>query len=179
VAPLIDCDTIVIDRLKVCLEIIGFWNRRISGHRHVVPLGNTFHRPSTLPATLTERAVLMVGGLTLRQSHATWMIINSLLQRLCRRDMAAIVLKAFPLEYEGNATKENRAAFERRQRALVRLYRSRLGFKPASDSSLAREGFRRLNTFNARSDKSPQNPPLNANGFSRLSEWCRVAGARP
>jgi hypothetical protein len=173
VAPLIDCDTIVIDRLKVCLEIIGFWNRRISGHRHVVPLGNTFHRPSTLPATLTERAVLMVGGLTLRQSHATWMIINSLLQRLCRRDMAAIVLKAFPLEYEGNATKENRAAFERRQRALVRLYRSRLGFKPASDSSLAREGWMlKLINDGAEPEKShPSTAALRAGFLCPAAPW--------
>jgi hypothetical protein len=29
------------------------------------------------------------------------MLINSLLQRLYHREMAAIVLKAFPLEYEG------------------------------------------------------------------------------
>jgi hypothetical protein len=32
------------------------------------------------------------------------------------------------------------------------------------------EGFRRLNTFNARSDKSPQNSSLSANGFPALSE---------
>jgi hypothetical protein len=69
------------------------------------------------------------------------MIINGLLQRLCRRDMAAIVLKAFPLEYESNTTKENRGAFERRQRALTRLYQMRLGFEPVSNRSLAREGW--------------------------------------
>jgi hypothetical protein len=69
------------------------------------------------------------------------MIINSLLQRLCRREVAAIVLKAFPLEYEGNATKENCAALERRRRALVRLYKWRLGFERVSDPSLAREGW--------------------------------------
>jgi hypothetical protein len=32
------------------------------------------------------------------------------------------------------------------------------------------EGFRRLNTVNVHSDKSPQNPPLSANGFPSLSE---------
>src|ERR1700730_2072280 len=84
---------------------------------------------------------LTIDAKTASHSDATWMIINSLLQRLCRRDMAAIVLKAFPLEYEGNATKENRAAFERRRRALVRLYQRRLGFEPVSDPSLAREGW--------------------------------------
>jgi hypothetical protein len=48
---------------------------------------------------------LAIDAKTASHSHATWIIINSPLQRLCRRDMAAIVLKAFPLEYEGNATK--------------------------------------------------------------------------
>jgi len=32
------------------------------------------------------------------------------------------------------------------------------------------EGFRRLNTFNVRSDKSSRKAPLRANGFSSLSE---------
>jgi hypothetical protein len=64
-----------------------------------------------------------------------------LLQRVCRRGVAAIVLKAFPLEYEGNTTNENGAALERRQRALVRLYQRRLGFQPVSDPPLAHEGW--------------------------------------
>ena len=55
--------------------------------------------------------------------------------------MAAIVLKAFPLEYEGNATEENGALFERRWRALVRLYKMRLRFELVPDPSLAREGW--------------------------------------
>jgi hypothetical protein len=55
--------------------------------------------------------------------------------------VAAIVLKAFPLEYEGNANEENRAAFERRRRALVRLYKMRLGCEPVSDPSLDQEGW--------------------------------------
>lgn len=78
---------------------------------------------------------------TASHSQATWMIINGLLRRLCRGDMAAIVLKAFPLEYEGNATTENRAAFEQRRRALVRLYRRRPRFELVSEPSLAREGW--------------------------------------
>jgi hypothetical protein len=78
---------------------------------------------------------------TASHSRATWTILNSLLQRLCRRDMAAIVLKAFPLEYEGNAAKDNSAAFERRRRALVGLYQRRLGFKPVANPSLAGEGW--------------------------------------
>jgi hypothetical protein len=84
---------------------------------------------------------LTIDAKTALQSRATWTIINSLLQRLCRREIAAIVLKAFPLEYEGNATKDNSAAFERRRRALVRLYQRRLRFELVSDPSLAREGW--------------------------------------
>jgi hypothetical protein len=37
-----------------------------------------------------------------------------------------IVLKAFPLAYEGEVTDSNNAAFERRQRALIRHYQRRL-----------------------------------------------------
>jgi hypothetical protein len=84
---------------------------------------------------------LAIDAKTGTHSHDTWMFINSLLQRLCHRDMAAIVLKALPLEYEGNATEENQAAFERRRRALVRLYQRRPGFEPVSDPSLAGEGW--------------------------------------
>jgi hypothetical protein len=84
---------------------------------------------------------LAIDAQTTSRSHATWTFVNSLLQRVCRRGVAAIVLKAFPLEYEGNTTKENRAAFERRRRALVRLYQGRLGFEPVSDPPLAREGW--------------------------------------
>jgi hypothetical protein len=72
---------------------------------------------------------------------AAWMIINRLLQRLCRREMAAIILKAFPLEYEGNVSEENRAAFDRRRRALVRLYQWRLGFEPVPHPSLFQQGW--------------------------------------
>jgi hypothetical protein len=53
--------------------------------------------------------------------------------------MAAILLKAFPLRHEGNVAEET--AFERQQRALVRLYQRRLGFELVSDASLAREGW--------------------------------------
>ncbi|MEH2565024.1 hypothetical protein V1289_004651 [Bradyrhizobium sp. AZCC 2289] len=84
---------------------------------------------------------LAIDAQTASHSQATWTIVNSLLQRVCRRGVAAIILKAFPLEYEGNTTKENEAAFERRQRALVRLYQRRLGFEPVSDPSLNREGW--------------------------------------
>lgn len=108
---------------------------------------------------------LAIDAKTASHSRATWLIINSLLQHLCRRDMAAIVLKAFPLEYEGDATKENGATFERRRSALVRLYKRRLGFEPASDASLAREGWllRLINDGAApeRRDRYNKTPSLN------------------
>jgi hypothetical protein len=44
--------------------------------------------------------------------------------------MVVMVLKAFPLDYEGEVTAENRPAFEHRQRALIRLYQRRIGFEP-------------------------------------------------
>ncbi|MFB9265375.1 hypothetical protein ACFFWD_19825 [Bradyrhizobium erythrophlei] len=72
--------------------------------------------------------------------EAAWQIIDALLKRI-RRSMAVMVLKAFPLEYEGKVTAENRPAFERRQRALVRLYRRRIGFEPVPHKSLADEGW--------------------------------------
>jgi hypothetical protein len=84
---------------------------------------------------------LAIDARSASRSHATWKIINGLLQRLCRRNVAAIVLKAFPLEYEGNTTNEIGSALERRRRALVRLYQRRLGFQPVSDPPLAHEGW--------------------------------------
>jgi len=84
---------------------------------------------------------LVIDAKSASRSHATWTIINGLLQRICRRSVAAIVLKAFPLEYEGSTSNENSSALERRRRALVRLYQSRLGFEPVSDPPLAHEGW--------------------------------------
>jgi hypothetical protein len=64
-------------------------------------------------------------GETYGDVDAVWLIIDALLTRI-RRGMAVMVLKAFPLEYEGEITAENRTAFARRQRALIRLYERRL-----------------------------------------------------
>ena len=50
---------------------------------------------------------------------------------------AVIVLKAFPLEYEGTTTAENERAFEHRRLALMRLYSKRLGVTPLSGSAEA------------------------------------------
>jgi hypothetical protein len=84
---------------------------------------------------------LAIDSRSVSHTYGTWTIINSLLERLCLRDTAAIVLKAFPLEYEGNVTKGNLTAFERRRRALVRLYKFRLGLKLVPDTGLAYEGW--------------------------------------
>jgi hypothetical protein len=72
--------------------------------------------------------------------EAAWEIIDALLTRI-RRGIAVMVLKAFPLEYEGKITPENQSAFERRRRALVRLYLHRIGFEPVPHKALADEGW--------------------------------------
>ncbi len=85
--------------------------------------------------------------------EAAWQIIGALLQRM-RRGVAVMVLKAFPLEYEGNVTPENRLAFERRQRALIRLYQRRIRFEPMPHNELAKEGWMmRLFNDGARPDE--------------------------
>lgn len=85
--------------------------------------------------------------------EAAWQIIGALLQRM-RRGVAVMVLKAFPLEYEGNVTPENRQAFERRQRALIRLYQRRIRFEPMPHNELAKEGWMmRLFNDGARPDE--------------------------
>jgi hypothetical protein len=43
---------------------------------------------------------------------------------------ALLLLKAYPLEYEGRVTAENAGAQARRQRALIRLYRQSMGAEP-------------------------------------------------
>ena len=77
---------------------------------------------------------LVIDAKTLADVDAVWSIIDALLTRI-RRGMA-VMLKAFPLEYEGKITAGNRAACERRQRALVRLYERRLGFRPVPTKHL-------------------------------------------
>jgi hypothetical protein len=67
-----------------------------------------------------------------QESDAVWTLIGEIARRFRRngRSRAAfIILKAFPLEYEGTVNDTNRPAFARRQRALMRLYVRRLGMK--------------------------------------------------
>jgi hypothetical protein len=83
---------------------------------------------------------LVIDAKASTEVEAAWQIIDALIWRI-RRGMAVMVLKAFPLEYEGNVTAENRPAFERRQRALIRLYQRRIGFEPVPRKELAKEGW--------------------------------------
>jgi hypothetical protein len=65
------------------------------------------------------------------ESDTVWALIGEIARRFRRRRPrpAFIILRAFPLEYQGNVTKANEAAFTRRQRALMRLYVHRLGLE--------------------------------------------------
>jgi len=57
------------------------------------------------------------------------------------------------------------------RRAEIIIIRKRIGAGEGNRTLVfSLEGFRRLNTFNARSDKSPQNPSSGTNGFYALSE---------
>ncbi|ANW02708.1 hypothetical protein [Bradyrhizobium icense] len=89
---------------------------------------------------------LVINAKTSADVEAAWQIIDALLKRV-RRGMAVMVLKAFPLDYEGGVTAENQPAFERRQRALMRLYQRRIGFEPVPHKALADEGWM-LRLFN-------------------------------
>ncbi|MEH2514203.1 hypothetical protein V1291_005557 [Nitrobacteraceae bacterium AZCC 1564] len=89
---------------------------------------------------------LVIDAKTTAEVEASWQIVNALIKRI-RRGVAVMVLKAFPLDYEGNETTENRATFERRRRALVRLYQRRIGFERVPHEVLADEGWM-LRLFN-------------------------------
>jgi hypothetical protein len=83
---------------------------------------------------------LVIDAKTLADVEAVWQIVNALVMRI-RRGVAVMVLKAFPLDYEGKITEDNQPAFERRQYALIRLYQRRLGFTPVPHKALAAEGW--------------------------------------
>jgi hypothetical protein len=78
--------------------------------------------------------------------ESVWQIIGALLKRIGRR-CAVMVLKAFPLDYEGKVTEETQLAFARRQRALTRLYHRRLQAEPVPHKELAEAGWM-LRLFN-------------------------------
>lgn len=56
-----------------------------------------------------------------------WECINRSVAREFEKRGAAMMLKAFPLEYEGEVTNVRKAAFGKRQVAMMRLYNFRLG----------------------------------------------------
>jgi hypothetical protein len=74
---------------------------------------------------------LRIEALTAQQSKSVWLLIGKVLSSIRRGGdgLAGVILKAFPLEYENEVTDANRAAFARRQQALMRLYRHRLGVR--------------------------------------------------
>lgn len=57
------------------------------------------------------------------------------IERAQRDECVAMVLKAFPLEYAGGVGDRLRAAFERRRKAMMRLYRSTLDVEPFSGAA--------------------------------------------
>jgi hypothetical protein len=75
---------------------------------------------------------LRIEAASAAQSAAVWALIHRLVERefRARKRASIIVLKAFPLEYEGTTTDANRAAFEHRQRAMMRHYLHRLNARP-------------------------------------------------
>jgi hypothetical protein len=83
---------------------------------------------------------LVIDANTSADVESVWQIINALLKRI-RHSMAVIILKAFPLDYEGKVTEETQLAFARRQRALGRLYHRRLGVEPGPHKELAEAGW--------------------------------------
>ncbi|WP_315774690.1 MULTISPECIES: hypothetical protein [unclassified Bradyrhizobium] len=100
---------------------------------------------------------------------AVWALVNELLHHLQRISgkhlTSAIMLKAFPLEFEGNVDAKNKKKFERRKRALMRHYRQRMGFEPVPNSSLAKEGWmlKLINSFAApekRRRRTARNPEI-------------------
>jgi hypothetical protein len=64
-------------------------------------------------------------------SDDIWAAIKEhLIKRRFSRRSAMLVLKGFPLEYEGCLTEDNVGRFNHRQKAMVRLYMRRLGAEP-------------------------------------------------
>jgi hypothetical protein len=85
---------------------------------------------------------LEINAKTKLQSVAVWVLVTELISRQFlkpgdgKRNGAAIFLiKPFPLEYEGNITKVNGAAFERRRAAMIRHYGARLNAELLGDDS--------------------------------------------
>jgi hypothetical protein len=70
---------------------------------------------------------LQIQAKSANESSAVWEIIKKVLVGMRRAGTAGIILKAFPLEYEGQVTEATRQKFELRRKAMLRLYSTRLG----------------------------------------------------
>jgi|GEM_PF-6636209 len=86
------------------------------------------------------RPRLAIEASTSTDADLFWQIIGVLLKRIQRR-MAVMVLKAFPLDYDGKEIVEPEMAFGRRQRALIHLYQRRLGAEPVPHKESAEVGW--------------------------------------
>jgi hypothetical protein len=76
---------------------------------------------------------LLIKTRTQAQSNTVWALIDALFAQLKRSNqIAALFLKAFPLEFEGD-TKAPQQRIKARQRALQRLYERRLSLTSISD----------------------------------------------
>ena len=72
---------------------------------------------------------LRIEAVSANELKVVWDLIKMVLSRLRRAGAAGVILKAFPLEYEGKVTDDNRNAFELRQRAMLRHYSRHLGVR--------------------------------------------------
>ena len=83
---------------------------------------------------------LLIDAGSSAEADSVWGIVDALIKRISR-GLAVMVLKAFPLEYEGRVNDKTRPAFRRRQQALSRLYRRRLNAEPVPHEELAQAGW--------------------------------------
>lgn len=71
---------------------------------------------------------LCIEASSAHESNVVWKLIQKIVRGFERgRRVAGIILKAFPLEYEGSETDVNWPAFNRRRRAMLRHYTRQLG----------------------------------------------------
>jgi len=100
--------------------------------KHVWYVNHPFHRGNVI---LFQR--LQIEARSSAESNAAWQLINRFLKDhfpprpKSRCDQASmIVLKAFPLKFEGADDKANSPEFRRQRAAMMRLYHHRLGAEP-------------------------------------------------
>lgn len=83
------------------------------------------------PADLTDYGnIIEVQRVQMRSGLSGFGRLRTALTALLEREFSAralLILKSFPLEYEGDVTDQNREAFEKRRAAMMRHYRTMLG----------------------------------------------------